>query len=96
MNINPAQLESQRNRAAEDRARHERLDEDRIILAALEALDSAARYRVINEDNEDSIAFYIAGAANIPTSGHAYPGESVRYVRARIAAIRGRLSPVVS
>ena len=87
-----ARLESV-HRAAEDSARNRRFDRERIIRAALDALESESTYlkrsvgaHVVDYD-------YIAGCAEIPL-GHGEPNRA-DYVAELLAEIRAELNPLV-
>ena len=87
-----ARAEDARHRAAEDAALSRRLDRDRIIVAALDSLES---------ESHDKGLSYLAGAANIPLER--FPGDTrfadsqhrADYIRELLAEIRAELSPLV-
>jgi len=84
-----ARAESDRNRAAELNAQTIRLDKDRLILAALDALEHNAYLRV----GPRGLGAYLAGAANIETRHLGDSGQT--YVLQLLTQLRLGVSPLV-
>lgn len=79
------------HRAAEERARQQRIDQDKIVRAALDTLEALAHDKCGLGSGPYS---YIAGVADITMDAFRTYLDRATYVRDRLADIRQSLSPL--
>ena len=96
-----ARIIEARHAAAERAAIQRRQDIDRIILAAIDSLEVEGIEHNIDDTTclppRAGMAYYVAGAANIPLAERApFHPDRVTYILELLADIRTGLSPVVT